>query len=266
MPGARLISPRDRRLAVGLVGVPSRNAGRADLGAVHAEARAEAPSPGDAARPCASPPSVPGRPARNCRRSVAPPSPSSRRSVWPPRDGVTSMRRPREASTPTSPLARPTTTRWDTCTQSTAETVPTPRPRPGQTGVADYATEPGRRPRLVGVMFSVARGVSGPTPGGRSTRWHSHIVCVRGIKRGLTPRPDGTCPRGRRRRRRGARCSISGSRETCGAHSPCTPRCRSSVATGCSRRRPAGPGHIAAKCEDLATPIVRGPRKWARLV
>jgi hypothetical protein len=59
-----------------------------------------------------------------------------------------------------------------------------------------YATEPGRRPRLVGVMFSVPRGVLGPTPGGPLSRWHSHIVCVRGSKRGLAPRPDGTCPRG----------------------------------------------------------------------
>ncbi|MEO5633292.1 hypothetical protein, partial [Gaiella sp.] len=62
-----------------------------------------------------------------------------------------------------------------------------------------YATEPGRKPRLVGVMFSVARGVLGPTPGGPLTRWHSHIVCVNGIKRGLTPRPDGTCPEGARK-------------------------------------------------------------------
>ncbi|MCY7301914.1 MAG: hypothetical protein LH654_02550, partial [Thermoleophilia bacterium] len=59
-----------------------------------------------------------------------------------------------------------------------------------------YATEPGRKPRLVGVMYSVARGVLGRTPGGPVTRWHSHIVCVKGIKRGLTPRPDGTCPVG----------------------------------------------------------------------
>ncbi|WP_411277783.1 hypothetical protein [Gaiella sp.] len=48
-------------------------------------------------------------------------------------------------------------------------------------------------------MFSVARGVLGPTPGGPLTRWHSHIVCVNGIKRGLTPRPDGTCPEGARK-------------------------------------------------------------------
>ena len=67
---------------------------------------------------------------------------------------------------------------------------------PGRPESLIYATEPGRKPRLVGAMFSVARGVLGPTPGGPLTRWHSHIVCVKGIKRGLTPRPDGTCPPG----------------------------------------------------------------------
>lgn len=59
-----------------------------------------------------------------------------------------------------------------------------------------YATEPGRRPRLVGAMFSVPRGVRGPTPGGPIDRWHAHVVCVKGVKRGLAPRPDGTCPTG----------------------------------------------------------------------
>jgi len=72
---------------------------------------------------------------------------------------------------------------------------------PGRPEALIYATEPGRKPRLIGVMFSVARGVLGPTPGGPLTRWHSHIVCVKGIKRGLTPRPDGTCPSGARKAR-----------------------------------------------------------------
>lgn len=54
-----------------------------------------------------------------------------------------------------------------------------------------------RRPLvLIGVMFSMPRGVHGATPGGPITRWHTHRVCVRGQQRGLTPRPDGTCPRG----------------------------------------------------------------------
>lgn len=59
-----------------------------------------------------------------------------------------------------------------------------------------YATAPGRRPRLVGAMFSVPRGVLGPTPGGAIDRWHAHVVCVNGVKRGLAPRPNGTCPAG----------------------------------------------------------------------
>lgn len=60
-----------------------------------------------------------------------------------------------------------------------------------------YANPPDGRPlRLVGVMFSVHRGVRGPTPGGPVTRWHNHRVCVQGGKRGLAPRADGTCPSG----------------------------------------------------------------------
>jgi hypothetical protein len=49
---------------------------------------------------------------------------------------------------------------------------------------------------LVGAMFSVPRGVRGPTPAGPIARWHSHVVCVRGDARGLAPRANGTCPRG----------------------------------------------------------------------
>jgi len=59
-----------------------------------------------------------------------------------------------------------------------------------------YATEPGLKPVLVGVMFSVRRGVLGPTPAGAIARWHSHIVCTRGHKRGLATLPSGACPRG----------------------------------------------------------------------
>jgi hypothetical protein len=59
-----------------------------------------------------------------------------------------------------------------------------------------YADLPGRPLRLVGVMISMPRGLRGPTPGGPITRWHHHLVCVSGSKRGLSPRPDGSCPRG----------------------------------------------------------------------
>jgi hypothetical protein len=63
-----------------------------------------------------------------------------------------------------------------------------------------YANAPGRPLTLVGVMFSMPRGLRGPAPGGAIARWHSHLVCVAGSKRGLKPRPDGSCPPGSRRR------------------------------------------------------------------
>ena len=60
-----------------------------------------------------------------------------------------------------------------------------------------YATQPGHRPVLIGVMFSVPRGVRGPTPAGPIDRWHSHLVCMKGHKRGLAP-VDGRCREGSR--------------------------------------------------------------------
>ena len=62
-----------------------------------------------------------------------------------------------------------------------------------------YANEPGRPLVLVGVMFSMRRGVRGPTPGGAITRWHSHVICASGTKRGLAPLKDGSCPGGAKR-------------------------------------------------------------------
>ena len=59
-----------------------------------------------------------------------------------------------------------------------------------------FAREPGRAAVLVGAMYSVQRGEHGPSPGGAITRWHSHLVCTVGRKRGLQPRRDGTCPPG----------------------------------------------------------------------
>jgi hypothetical protein len=64
-----------------------------------------------------------------------------------------------------------------------------------------YADVPGRRLVLVGVMFSMRRGMRGPHPGGPITRWHWHLVCMTGSGRGLTPRRNGSCPRGSRLRR-----------------------------------------------------------------
>jgi hypothetical protein len=63
-----------------------------------------------------------------------------------------------------------------------------------------YANAPKRPLVLIGVMFAMARGMHGPTPGGPITRWHRHWVCARGGHRGLAPRPDGSCPPGTRGR------------------------------------------------------------------
>ena len=97
-----------------------------------------------------------------------------------------------------------------------------------------YATEPGRKPRLVGVMFSVARGVLAPTPGGPITRWHSHIVCAKGIKRGLTPRPDGTCPEGARKAQGSEMLHLwftSDLRSAFAVHAPVPELCRDGLLT-----------------------------------
>jgi hypothetical protein len=63
-----------------------------------------------------------------------------------------------------------------------------------------YADAVGHPLVLIGVMFSMPRGLHGPTPGGPITRWHTHLVCARGAKRGLSPRADGSCPPGTKKR------------------------------------------------------------------
>jgi hypothetical protein len=61
-----------------------------------------------------------------------------------------------------------------------------------------YANAPGRPLVLVGAMWSTRDGEVGPTPAGPILRWHSHVVCKEGRKRGLTPLPGGRCPPGAR--------------------------------------------------------------------
>jgi hypothetical protein len=61
-----------------------------------------------------------------------------------------------------------------------------------------FADLPNRPLALVGVMISMPRGMRGPTPGGPITRWHSHVVCVQGRRRGVAPRADGSCSAGAR--------------------------------------------------------------------
>jgi hypothetical protein len=59
-----------------------------------------------------------------------------------------------------------------------------------------YANAPGRPLVLVGAMWSTRDGEVGPTPAGPILRWHSHVVCKAGKKRGLKPLPGGKCPPG----------------------------------------------------------------------
>ena len=63
-----------------------------------------------------------------------------------------------------------------------------------------FANAPGAPLVLVGAMWSMRRGERGPTPAGPIVRWHSHLVCVKGEKRGTKPLPGGTCPAGARLR------------------------------------------------------------------
>jgi len=61
-----------------------------------------------------------------------------------------------------------------------------------------YANAPERPLVLVGAMWSTRDGEQGPNPGGPITRWHSHMVCKQGKRRGLKPLAGGTCPPGSR--------------------------------------------------------------------
>ena len=61
-----------------------------------------------------------------------------------------------------------------------------------------YANAPGRPLVLVGAMWSTRDGEVGPTPAGAILRWHSHVVCKAGKKRGLKPPASGVCPPGSR--------------------------------------------------------------------
>jgi hypothetical protein len=61
-----------------------------------------------------------------------------------------------------------------------------------------YANAPGRPLVLVGAMWSTRDGEVGPTPAGPILRWHSHVVCKAGKKRGLKPPVSGVCPPGSR--------------------------------------------------------------------
>jgi hypothetical protein len=59
-----------------------------------------------------------------------------------------------------------------------------------------YANAPGHPLSLVGAMWSTRDGEVGPTPAGPIMRWHSHVVCKQGKKRGLKPPASGVCAPG----------------------------------------------------------------------
>jgi hypothetical protein len=61
-----------------------------------------------------------------------------------------------------------------------------------------YANAPGRPLVVVGAMWSTRDGERGATPAGSILRWHSHVVCKQGKRRGLKPPASGTCPPGAR--------------------------------------------------------------------
>jgi hypothetical protein len=105
---------------------------------------------------------------------------------------------------------------------------------PSRPEVLIYANPPGRPLVLVGVMFSVPRGVRGPARGGAITRWHTHRVCVESGRRGLAPQPDGTCPRGSVARQ-GSEMMHLWSHMTCAVPSRSTRRFQScATPAGCS--------------------------------
>jgi hypothetical protein len=67
-----------------------------------------------------------------------------------------------------------------------------------------YWNGPGDRLTLVGVMYTAARGASGPTVGGPITRWHDHESCRDPATRAKLGRPvNGACPEGQVYRRSG---------------------------------------------------------------
>jgi hypothetical protein len=77
---------------------------------------------------------------------------------------------------------------------------------PGRRAILDFrrpkalifANVPRRPLVLVGAMWSTRDGELGPTPAGPIMRWHSHVVCKEGRKRGLKPPASGRCPPGAR--------------------------------------------------------------------
>jgi hypothetical protein len=106
-----------------------------------------------------------------------------------------------------------------------------------------YAREPGHPLVLVGVMFSMPRGEPGPTPIGPVGRWHSHVICVRGTKRGLAPPGPGGCPKGQRIAQGSEMLHLwftKDLRSAYAVHAPVPELCRDGLLTAATCRSGAG--------------------------
>ena len=105
-----------------------------------------------------------------------------------------------------------------------------------------YANQPGRPLVLIGVMFSMPRGKPGPAVIGPIGRWHSHLVCVRGLRRGLA-RVNGACPRSTRLAQGSEMLHIWFTRDLRSAyavHAPLPELCRDGLLSGSTCRSGIG--------------------------
>ena len=105
-----------------------------------------------------------------------------------------------------------------------------------------YANQAGHKLVLIGVMFSMPRGKPGPTPAGPIGRWHSHLICVRGNKRGLAPPTGKGCPAGAREAQGSEMLHVwftSDLRSAFAVHAPVPELCRDGLLTAATCRNPA---------------------------
>ena len=105
-----------------------------------------------------------------------------------------------------------------------------------------YANQEGHRLVLIGVMFSLPRGKPGPTPAGPVGRWHSHLICVQGNKRGLAPPTGKDCPEGAREAQGSEMLHVwftNDLRSAFAVHAPVPELCRAGLLTAATCRNPA---------------------------
>jgi hypothetical protein len=105
-----------------------------------------------------------------------------------------------------------------------------------------YANQPGLPLVLVGVMFSMPRGKPGPAGAGPIGRWHSHLICVQGTKRGLAPPDGGACAKGARLAQGSEMLHVwftDDLRSAFAVHAPVPELCRDGLLTPSTCRNPA---------------------------